>query len=187
MVPTIPERTCTMLRWTVVLLILIPSALVLAEDRELIDMVEVEITTLEGFNVVGMVYQGSDTEGVIALWEDFTPRIQEIPGVNMDGDGYGVLVDYDDETGEFTYLACTGSDMAGTIPYGMIGLGIREGEYAVFTFPFSLLDEIYGYVYGTWLPESEYSHGDGYDFEYYPADFIPSDEGVLMQLFVSVE
>ena len=60
-------------------------------------------------------------------------------------------------------------------------------EYAVFTFPFVLVDEAYGYVYGTWLPESDLALGEGYDFEFYPAEFIPSDEGVLMQLFLSVK
>lgn len=176
-----------MFRSMAALLILMPMAPALAEEVDLSELVEVEIMTLEGFNVVGMVYQGSDTEEVMTLWEEFVPRTDEIPGATIEDDGYGVLLGYDDETGEFTYLACAGWTGTGIIPSGMIGFGVQGGEYAVFTFPFDRMDEIYGYVYGNWLPGSEYSHGDDCDFEYYPADFIPSYEGVLMQLFISVE
>jgi len=150
-------------------------------------VVEVEIVTVDGFTVIGMDYHGSNPEEVMTLWEEFTPRIQEIPGVEMDDDAYGVLFGYDVISGEFNYLACVESDMTGPLPQGMMELSIAGGEYAVFTFPFEHLDDIYGYTYGEWLLVSEYEHGTGYDFEYYPADFIPSEEGVLMQLYVSVE
>ena len=166
---------------------LLPITHVLAEEVDLSELIEVEIVTIEGFTVLGMEIHSSDSLEIMTLWEEFTPRIQEIPGVEMDDDAYGVFWGNDDISDEFTYLACVESGMSGPLPGGMIMLNILEGEYAVFTFPFEKVEEAYAYIYSEWLLVSAYEHGAGYDFEYYPADFIPSDEGVLMQLFVSVE
>ncbi len=176
-----------MLRKTAVLVILLPITQALAEEVDLSELVEVEITTIERFRVIGMDYRGADPGELMTLWEEFTPRIQEITGVEMDDDAYGILMGYDEISGEFSYLACVESDMADPLPEGMMELSISGGEYAEFTFPFELLNEIYCYIYEEWLIVSSYAHGEGYDFEYYPADFIPSEEGVLMQLYVSVE
>lgn len=176
-----------MFRITVALLILMPLTLVLAEEPDISELVEVEITNIEGFTAVGMYCIDTNPEEVMALWEEFVPRIIEIPGVQMDDDAYGVFLAYNEASGEFSYLACVESDMSEPLPEGMAELEITGGEYAVFTFPFVLLDEIFDYAYGEWLPESAYTHGDGYDFEYYPAEFIPSEEGILMQLYVSVK
>jgi predicted transcriptional regulator YdeE len=168
-------------------LLLLPLTLAIAGDTNSSEQVEVEVTTLEGFTVVGMEYVGSSPEDVMALWEGFVQRIGEIPGAEMDDDAYGVIFGYDAINGEFSYMACVESDMTGPVPEGMRELSVPGGDYAVFTFQFDILDEIYGYIYGEWLPQSEYTHGEGYDFEYYPAEFMPSEEGMLMKLFVSVE
>ena len=166
---------------------LLPITHVFAGEVDISEVIEVEIVTIEGITVLGMEIHSSDSVEIMTLWEIFTPRIQEIPGVEMEDDAYGVFWGNDDISDEFTYLACVESDMTGPLPEGMIMLNIPEGEYAVFTFPFEQVEEAYAYIYGEWLLVSACEHGAGYDFEYYPADFIPSDEGILMQLFVSVE
>lgn len=176
-----------MLRIAAALLLLLPINEVLAEEVDLSEVIEVEIVTIEEFRVIGMEYSGSDPGEVMTLWEEFVLRIHEIHGVEMKDDAYGVLMGYDETSGEFSYLACVESDMVDPLPEGMMELSISGGEYAVFTFPFELLNEFYNYIYDEWLLVSPYEHGEGYDFEYYPADFIPSEEGVLMQLYVSVE
>ncbi len=176
-----------MLLITAALLILLPITQVIAEEVDLSEVIEVEIVTIEGFTVLGMEIHSSDSLEIMTLWEEFTPRIQEIPGVEMDDDSYGVFWGNDEMCEEFTYLACVESDITGPLPEGMIELNITGGEYAVFTFPFEQVEEAWGYIYGEWLLVSPYQHGAGYDFEYYPAEFIPSDAGVLMQLYVSVE
>ena len=176
-----------MLLITAALLILLPITQVIAEEVDLSEVIEVEIVTIEGFTVLGMEIHSSDSLEIMTLWEEFTPRIQEIPGVEMDDDAYGVFWGHDEICDEFTYLACVESDMTGPLPEGMIELNIPGGEYAVFTFPFEQVEEAWGYIYGEWLLVSAYEHGAGYDFEYYPAEFISTDKGVLMQLYVSVE
>ncbi|MCD4701795.1 MAG: GyrI-like domain-containing protein [Candidatus Aegiribacteria sp.] len=171
----------------IILAVILPAILAASEEPAISELVEVEIMPVEGFTVIGMDYTGSDHLEVIALWEEFVHRIDEIPRYSFKDDAYGVLLGYDETTGEFSYLACVQFDMTGPLPDGMMELSIPDGEYAVFTFPFDKLDMIYDYIYGEWLPLSDYTHGNGYDFEFYPEDFIPSEEGVLMQLYVSVE
>ncbi|MCK5116819.1 MAG: effector binding domain-containing protein [Candidatus Aegiribacteria sp.] len=176
-----------MLRITATVLILFSITNVFAEEVDQSFVIEVEIVTIEGFTVIGSEIHSSDSTEIMTLWEEFVPRIQEIPGVEMDDDAYGVFWGNSEICDEFSYLACVESDMTGPLPGGMIELNIPGGEYAVFTFPFEEVEEAYAYIYGEWLLVSAYEHGAGYDFEYYPAEFIPSDEGVLMQLYVSVE
>ena len=156
------------------------------EDTDMTDYIEIEIHPMMGFTAVGMRYTGDETSEVMALWEDFVPRIDEIPACESEDDGYGVLLDYDRATGEFSYLAAVAVDSAVSIPEGMMSVDISPGTYAVFTFRFDRLDTIYDFVYNEWLPQSGFLHAEGYDFEFYPQNFIPSDEGVLMQLYVSV-
>jgi len=77
--------------------------------------------------------------------------------------------------------------MPDPLPEGMIRWEIDPGTYAVFHFPFTELSAIYEYVYGVWFGQSGYTHGAGYDFEYYPPGFNQDTEGVIMQLFVSIK
>jgi len=176
-----------MFRITAALLMLLLITQVSAEEADISEVIEVEILTIEDFTVLGMEIHSSDSLQIMTLWEVFTPRIQEIPGVEMDDDAYGVFWGNDEMYDEFTYLACVESDTTGPLPEGMIALNIPGGEYAVFTFPLKQVEEAFAYIYGEWLLVSIYEHGAGYDFEYYPAEFIPSEDGVLMQLYVSVE
>ncbi|OPL19616.1 MAG: hypothetical protein AVO35_09890 [Candidatus Aegiribacteria sp. MLS_C] len=148
---------------------------------------EVEILPFMGVSVAGMEYTGTDPEGIVQLWTDFVQQADGIPGKYPEDDGYGILMDYDPETGDFTYMAGTAWSGEGELPRGMTSVEIGSGTYAVFTFEFDMVDEIYGFVYDEWLPVSGWVRGGGCDFEYYPEEFVPSDEGVLMQLYVSVE
>lgn len=174
------------MRWLMVLVVL--TSVALADELEdMGDFIEVEILPLMGMTVVGMEYTGTDPAEVMQLWTDFMQRVGEIPGRSDRDDAYGVLMDYDMVSGEFTYLAGVTSDAGGDPPEGMVSVDLAPGPYAVFTFRFDMLESIYGFAYDEWLPGSGWEKGDGYDFEFYPEDFIPSQEGVLMQLYVSVK
>lgn len=173
--------------YLIIMAVILPTILAASEEPETSELIGVEILPVEGFTVIGMDYTGNNPQDVMALWGEFVLRIGEIPGCQPKEDAYGVLLGYDETSGEFSYLACVVSDMTGSVPEGMLSIDISSGIYAVFTFPFVQLETIYDYVYGEWLPQSAYLRGNGYDFEFYPEDFIPSEEGVLMQLYVNVE
>jgi len=172
-----------------IILSILLSGIVLAipEDTDMSDFIEVEILPVMGFRVIGMDYTGNDPLEIMTLWEVFVSRINEITVRSEEDDGYGVLLGFDETSGEFSYLACVASDMTEPVPDGMMALIISEGIYAVFTFQFDQLDAVYDFAYNEWIPQSGYAHGSGFDFEFYPEDFIPSEEGVLMQLYVNIE
>ncbi len=141
-----------------------------------------EIINKPAFAVVGIKYRGSNQYGEIAgLWDQFLPRMAEIKNAVRDGAAYGVMDNYekppdsiaggDTLMGEFDYLA--GIEVTGSedIPEGMEYWEIPEQTYAVFTFPFSKLIEVYNYALKIWLPKSGYEYTDGPEFEYYPPDF----------------
>jgi len=98
-----------------------------------------------------------------ALWSRFMPRRQEIK--NKAGtELYSVQI-YDplyfDEfspTREFEKWAAMPVNGHGEIPEGMEPLGIPGGEYAVFFYrgAASRGPEVFGYIFGEWLPKSGY-------------------------------
>ena len=172
----------------VTLILLLPLTLSLAQDTELSEQVDIQMVTVDdSFRVAGMEYQGKDPAEVAVLWDDLLQRLDELPGVQVTDPGYGILLDYDDMSGEFTYMAAVVAEAGDPPPEGMRELVIPAGDYAVFTFDFSLLPQVSRYAYQEWLPLSDYVAGDGYDFEYYPADFDPAGEAATMQIFVSVK
>ncbi|MBN2587204.1 MAG: GyrI-like domain-containing protein [Candidatus Fermentibacteraceae bacterium] len=168
------------------MIILVPFVCFAVELSDMGDFIEVEILPLTGMTIVGMEYTGTDPAGIMQLWTEFMQRVSEIPGRSPEDDAYGVLLGYDQVSGEYSYLAGVESGADGPLPEGMVSAGIDPGPYAVFTFRFDMLESIYSYVYDQWMPQSGWAAGEGYSFEFYPEDFIPSEEGVLMQLYVSV-
>ncbi len=166
--------------------VLIPFVCFAVELSDMGDFIEVEILPLTGMTIVGMEYEGTDPAGIMQLWTEFMQRVDEIPGRSPQDDAYGVMLGYDQVTGKYSYLAGVASDAPEDIPQGMLAVDIPAGPYAVFTFRFDMLESIYSFVYDEWMPESGWVTGEGHCFEFYPEDFIPSEEGVLMQLYVSV-
>jgi len=152
------------------------------------EQAEVTVETIpDDITVVGLEYTGPDPTGVAEVWTGLFERMDEIPGAAITDPGYGILLDIDEMSGQFTYMAGVQADLEGAPPEGMRELTLPAGEYAVFTFEFAILMDVVDYIYQTWLPESGYSYGPGLDYEYYPTDFDPSDEHSQMQIYVSVE
>jgi AraC family transcriptional regulator len=163
-------------------------ALFLSAGADTGEQAEVAVETMPAdITVVGLEYTGPDPTGVADVWTGLFERIGEIPGAAMTDPGYGILLDIDEMSGQFTYMAGVQADLEGPPPEGMRELTLPAGEYAVFTFEFGMLMDVVDYIYQTWLPGSGYSYGPGYDYEYYPVDFDPSDEHSQMRIYVSVE
>jgi predicted transcriptional regulator YdeE len=169
-----------------ILLIAVPGS---AEERpDISEVVVDDILDLTAFTVVGMEYRGSVPEEVILLWNEFIPRLPELGIENPDCEAFGMLTGLDVISKEFGYLACVQVEADfEVLPDGMVCLDIPGGKFCRLTFPFEYLDEIYTYAYSVWLPESSWSHGSSYDFEYYPEDFDPGDDSSLMSLYITLE
>ncbi|MEQ1822781.1 MAG: effector binding domain-containing protein [Fimbriimonadaceae bacterium] len=125
--------------------------------------------------LVGMQYVGKAEIGEIpALWDEFVPRLAEIPG---GGRVFGVSSGLGEiAPGVFSYLAGRELHNLDQIPDGMTSWEFEVGLYGVVQCP--SLDEIrptIGTFYGEWLPASPYK-ARGHTMEYYPPSFPASPE-----------
>jgi AraC family transcriptional regulator len=149
------------------------------------DRMEPEIKRNPAFMVVGMKYRGKNENNEIPqLWNEFGPRMNEIKHIT--GPGYGIMDNYDEETGEFDYVAGFEVDSEADVPEGMVCIHIPEQTYAIFPATLPTLRQIFHYIYGKWLPKSSHRRTDGPEFELYDKTFNPEDETSEMYIYIPV-
>lgn len=129
---------------------------------------EPRIEIFAGKKLVGKSVRMSLAENkTSSLWNWLMPRRKEI--VNIDGADLYSVEQYDpgyfkrfDPVTEFTKWAAIPVTDLDSVPEGMEPLTIPEGLYAVFIHrgPASDGPRTYQYIYGTWLPQSDYQLDD---------------------------
>ena len=148
---------------------------------------EHQIVSKPAFTVVGMKYRGKNEHDEIPqLWGQFVPRIPEIRHRNPDPATYGVMYGYDEETGEFDYVAALHVNSAADLPEGMVSVEIPAAQYVVFTCTLPTLSPTYRQVH-PWLAQSEYEHAGTPEFEFYGQDFDPGDPNSPMSVYIPVK
>ena len=145
------------------------------------------------FAVVGLPLKVSrtTTHEISTLWGRLMPRLAEIPG-RIEGGCYGLMHNFDKKEGNFDYLA--GVAVAGThaVPAGMSRIEVPAQTYAVFTHRIENpvlsqdLPRTFNYIYGTWLPDSDYQAAQGPEFEYYDSRFDPGANSGEIDIYVPV-
>lgn len=146
---------------------------------------EPEIKSKPAFTVVGMKYRGKNKDKEIPqLWFKFGPRMNEIK--RRIGPAYGVTDNYNEESGEFDYVAGIEVDSSADIPEGMVSIDVPEQTYAVFTSTLPKLFETYHQFYESWLPQSGYNRADGPELELYDETFNPADENSVLYIYIPV-
>jgi predicted transcriptional regulator YdeE/DNA-binding transcriptional MerR regulator len=129
---------------------------------------EPKIVTRPAFTVVGMKYHGKNESNEIPqMWQAFLPRKGEIEHMVAPQIAYGLCDAFDEEGGEFDYVAGFEVNSAANIPEGMVSWEVPESRYAVFTCTMATIREAYNYAFETWLPQSGYQRADSPDFELY--------------------
>lgn len=95
------------------------------------------------------------------LWRSFMPRRREISN-NLTSEMFSVQVyaqpvDLGNLNQEFEKWAAVEVSDFGAIPEGMEALTLKSGLYAVFHYKGSSTDtRIFQFIFGTWLPHSDY-------------------------------
>jgi AraC family transcriptional regulator len=148
---------------------------------------EPKIVTKPAFTVVGMKYRGKNEKSEIPqLWEQFGPRICEIKHLADPHVAYGVMHNYDEESGEFDYVAGFEVSSVAEVPEGMVSWEVPEQTYAVFTCTLPTLMETFERAYKTWLPHSGYQRADSPEFELYDENFDSQDENSEMAIYIPI-
>jgi len=131
------------------------------------------------------------TEDIGALWDRFVPRMAEIPE-QVGTATYGICCLPEEgqrEPERFTYVAAVEVENLNNIPEGMTGIELPAHEYAVFAYKGGVgpeLPKAMQYIFGDWLPSSEYEL-DGADFEYYDDDFDPATLSGTILIYVPIK
>jgi len=122
-------------------------------------------------------------------WSDFEHKVNQISN-RVGSDAFGIYEEYsesEDRIG-FTYICAVEVANFDEVPDGMISRIIPEQMYAVFrhTGDLSLLPETLKYIWGSWLPKSDYEYVEKPDFELYSPGLNPNDPEHVLFLNIPV-
>ncbi len=151
---------------------------------------EPEIVTRSEVKVIGIArqYQEEDLD-IETLWSAFRPNVYQITN-RVGCDAFGIYEEYhESENGVgFSYICSVEVSDFDDVPEGMIARTIPEHLYAVFRHkgPMSFLPETLKYIWGSWLPKSNYDYVEKPDFELYAPGTQPEDPDKILFLYIPV-
>jgi AraC family transcriptional regulator len=149
---------------------------------------QVQIVSKAAFTVVGFKYRGKNEHNEIPrLWDiEYLPRMNEIRHRTERYVSYGLMSNYDPETGEYDYLAGAEVSDATDIPQGMMVWQVPSQAYAVYPCILSEIGDAWDFMYQNWLPFSSYVHADGPEFEYYGPEFTTAADPAKARMYLYV-
>jgi len=126
----------------------------------------------------------------LTLWKPFKTYMGKIP--NQIPNAYFGIYDAFEESNNdvyFTYMCCAQVNSLKDIPTGLVGKKIDQQLYAVFTHKGSLmtLKETFKYIWGTWLPNSNYDYHPTPDFELFPENYDASSPDSSVELYIPIK
>lgn len=149
---------------------------------------EPKIEGRSAFRVVGMMYQGKNEQNEIPqMWAKFAARVAEVQNRVEEHATYGVCGNYDEDSGEFDYVAGINVKASADVPQGMVSWDVPAQTYAVFACTLPTLGSTHEHIRGTWFPASGYCHADGPELELYDEEFEPTDPDSVMYLYIPIE
>ena len=140
---------------------------------------EPEIINQPAMKIVGIANEYEDGDlSLPKLWSGFRPYRDSIP--NRVGDHwFGIYENYqeDEDTTRFVYICSAEVENFENVPDGLITREIEAQTYARFTHqgPIAKIEETLRYIWGSWLPKSNYEYADKPDFELLPGGFNDED------------
>jgi AraC family transcriptional regulator len=135
-----------------------------------------------------MVFRGKNDDNQIPqLWGEFGPRMSSIENVVNPQVCYGVVTKFDQTSHEFEYVAAMEVIGDADLPAGMERFDLPEAKYAVFTCTLPTIGEAYGFIDGTWLPQSGHRRTGGPEFELYDERFSPEDPSSEMEIYIPIQ
>jgi len=122
-----------------------------------------------------------------ALWPKFVERIPEIENRSEPHVTYGVIRHEEGTADTLDYMAAVPVSDPEDVPKGMKSTTLPAGTYAVFSFPFSGLQQGFHEIFENALPSSNYVQADGPYFERYGESFDPDDPESPVEVYLPVK
>ncbi|MEQ9404720.1 MAG: GyrI-like domain-containing protein [Cyclobacteriaceae bacterium] len=128
------------------------------------------------------------------LWQGFRPRISEIK--NRIGTDFYSLQHYPQgfdlkaftPNVQFERLAAIEVSDHSEVPEGMEAYMLAGGQYAVFTHhgPATAFARTFQFIFGIWLPASDFELDVRDHFEILPADYRPDDPNATEKVWIPI-
>ncbi|NKF51289.1 helix-turn-helix domain-containing protein [Shewanella sp. WXL01] len=140
---------------------------------------EPEIIQRPAMKIVGIAAEYDDGDlSLPKLWSAFRPYRDSVAN-RVGSDFFGIYESYqeaDDKT-QFVYICSVEVSNFDDVPEQMITRELEAQTYAQFTHvgPIAELESTLRYIWGSWLPKSDYEYADKPDFELLPASFNNED------------
>ena len=151
---------------------------------------EPEIVTRHETKVIGIARQYQEEDlNIETLWSAFRPDVFQITN-RVGDDAFGIYEEYHEceNSVGFSYICSVEVADFDHVPKGMITKTLPEHLYAVFRHqgPVSYLPETLKYIWGSWLPKSDYEYLETPDFELYSPGTRPDDPDKVLFLYIPV-
>ncbi len=152
---------------------------------------EPDIITRPAIKLVGIAKQYDNADlSLSKLWSAFRPYRDKI--LNRTGDeSFGIYESYKEQGDEvkFSYVCTAPVLNFDHIPEGMTARELPEQLYAKFVHRGSItnLDQTLKYIWGSWLPKSDYNYVEKPDFELYPSGYNVADPKCEMALHIPIK
>ncbi len=147
---------------------------------------EPQLSAQPAFTVIGLLLHTTPMSPEIpALWDQFVPRMHEIPHQLDEHVSYGLMGRFDQATGMFDYMAGNPVTQVDQLPVGMRRWDLAAHTYAVLETTLDKIGETMNYLHQTWLPTSDYYPVDAPSFERYGEAFSPDIP--VLHIYVPVQ
>jgi len=152
---------------------------------------EPEIIIRPEIKLVGIAMQYDNADlSLPRLWSAFRPYRDQIKN-RISDESFGIYESYEEleEDVNFTYVCTAAVANFDDVPEGMVTRELPEQIYAKFTHRGSIanLDQTLKYIWGSWLPKSNYNYDEKPDFELYPSGYNVADSESEMYLHIPVK
>lgn len=153
------------------------------------------IVDLKPKNLVGLFQEMSFVDNTtLALWKNFRLRSKEI--LNRSSDDFISLQKYPTDyfqvfspAKKFVKWACVEVADVGLIPEEMNSLVLQGGLFAVFNYKGTAQNAsaFFQYIYGEWIPNSEYELDDRPHFEVLGAKYKNNDPSSEEEVWIPIK
>ncbi|AUH51771.1 AraC family transcriptional regulator [Chromobacterium sp. ATCC 53434] len=155
--------------------------------------------SLAGYGIATSKEGGDNLRRIPAFWRDYAERLRQ-PLLDAlgkpDAPEYGVVCDFDPETGAFRYLIAMECPADGSPPPDSERRDVAPAKYAVFSTPPAAdparfrqaIAETWQHIYQHWLPASvRWEHAAGETFERYDERCVPGQATLQMDIYIPVQ
>lgn len=148
------------------------------------------IFTQPATKLVGIAAQYDNADlNLPTLWSAFAPYRDSIPN-RIGDDFFGIYEAYEESKDDvrFVYICSVPVSNFDDVPDGMITRELPEQLYARFTHrgPVENLEQTLKYIWGSWLPKSNYDYVEKPDFELYGPGFNNADPNNELYLNIPI-